>query len=233
MVCPPLILDRIRKSITDNVAAKGPFFARFFEYLLAYKTSWLSFGFNTTILNHLVFNKMRALLGGRVAILATGAAPLSVDSDAFIRACLDCCPMQGYGLRDTAGSAAFKDLDNRNFEMIGSPILGSYIRLVHWDEGNYCVTDKPHPRGEIVVGGNCVTPGYFKNEDLTRECYREECGIRWFYTGDIREVYPDGTVKVIDRKKNLVKLVHGEYVSLGKVETELKTCPVIDNICLW
>ncbi|KAG0419600.1 hypothetical protein HPB47_003992, partial [Ixodes persulcatus] len=126
LVCPPLILNRIRKSITDNVAAKGPF-ARFFEYLLAYKNFWLNFGFNTTILNHLVFNKMRALLGGRVAILATGAAPLSVDTDAFIRACFDCCPIQGYGLTETAGSAALKDLDDRNFKSIGSPTLGSYI----------------------------------------------------------------------------------------------------------
>ncbi|CAN8014108.1 unnamed protein product [Ixodes persulcatus] len=231
LVCPPLILNRIRKSITDNVAAKGPF-ARFFEYLLAYKNFWLNFGFNTTILNHLVFNKMRALLGGRVVILATGAAPLSVDTDAFIRACFDCCPIQGYGLTETAGSAALKDLDDRNFKSIGSPILGSYIRLVDWDEGNYSIIDEPNPRGEIVVGGDCVTPGYFKNEALTRECYREECGIRWFYTGDIGEVYPDGTISVIDRKKNLVKLAHGEYVSLGKVETELKTCPVIDNICV-
>lgn len=233
LVCPPLILDRIRKSITDIVAAKGPFFARSFEYLLAYKTFWLNIGFNTTILNHLVFNKLRALVGGRVAFLATGAAPLSVDTDAFIRACFDCCPIQGYGLTETAGSAALKDLDDRNFKSIGSPILGSYVKLVDWDEGNYCITDEPNPRGEIVVGGDCVTPGYFKNEALTRECYREEGGIRWFYTGDIGEVYPDGTVSVIDRKKNLVKLAHGEYVSLGKVETELKTCAVVDNICVF
>ena len=42
-------------------------------------------------------------------------------------------------------------------------------------------------------------------------------GERWFYTGDIGEFYPDGTLKIIDRKKDLLKLAHGEYISLGKV----------------
>lgn len=37
----------------------------------------------------------------------------------------------------------------------------------------------------------------------------------------------------VDRKKDLVKLQAGEYVSLGKVESELKTCPIVDNICVY
>ncbi len=40
--------------------------------------------------------------------------------------------------------------------------------------------------------------------------------FRWFRTGDIGEVHPDGVLKIIDRKKDLVKLQHGEYVSYGK-----------------
>ena len=42
-----------------------------------------------------------------------------------------------------------------------------------------------------------------------------------------------GTLKIIDRKKDLVKLNHGEYVSLGKVESLVKTCPIIENICVY
>lgn len=93
--------------------------------------------------------------------------------------------------------------------------------------------DQPHPRGEIVVGGGCVAAGYYKNDALTSEAFREEDGERWFCTGDIGEVHPDGSFKIIDRKKDLVKLQFGEYVSLGKVETELKSCPVVDNICVY
>ena len=56
---------------------------------------------------------------------------------------------------------------------------------------------------------------------------------RWFRTGDIGEFQRDGTLKIIDRKKDLVKLQFGEYVSLGKVEAVLKTCPVVDNVCIY
>ena len=47
------------------------------------------------------------------------------------------------------------------------------------------------------------------------------------------KVEEDGSLKIIDRKKDLVKLQFGEYVSLGKVESALKTCPLVDNICIY
>lgn len=74
---------------------------------------------------------------------------------------------------------------------------------------------------------------YYKNEALTREVFFEEHGIRWCYTGDIGELLPNGTLRIIDRKKDLVKLHFGEYVSLGKVEMELKTHPLIENVCVY
>ena len=52
-------------------------------------------------------------------------------------------------------------------------------------------------------------------------------------SGDIAELREDGTLRLIDRKKDLVKLQLGEYVSLGKVEAQLKTNPVVDNICVY
>lgn len=112
-----------------------------------------------------------------------------------------------------------------------------------WEEGGYHVSDEPMPRGEIVVGGNSITAGYFNNHEKTNEVYKvnslvvncwrdkdhhdpysnallpqvDDTGMRWFYTGDIGRIHPDGCVEVIDRKKDIVKLQHGEYISLGKV----------------
>ena len=60
--------------------------------------------------------------------------------------------------------------------------------------------------------------------EKTAEDFDEINGRRWFKTGDIGEFQHDGTLKIIDRKKDLVKLQYGEYVSLGKVESCLKTC---------
>ena len=84
-----------------------------------------------------------------------------------------------------------------------------------------------------MIGGASVARGYFKNEEKTKEDFFNEGGKRWFRTGDIGEMFEDGTVRIIDRKKDLVKLQLGEYVSLGKVEAQLKTHPLVENICVY
>lgn len=74
------------------------------------------------------------------------------------------------------------------------------------------------------MGGGNVATGYFKMPEKTKEDFsKDETGRRWFKTGDIGEMFGDGTLKIIDRKKDLVKMQSGEYVSLGKVESLLKT----------
>merc|ERR1711915_229402 len=76
--------------------------------------------------------------------------------------------------------------------------------------------------------------GYFKNEEKTKEEFFTDAeGRRWFKTGDIGQIEGDGTLRIIDRKKDLVKLQFGEYVSLGKVESVLKGCPVVANVCVY
>ena len=84
------------------------------------------------------------------------------------------------------------------------------------------------------MGGNNISAGYYKLPGKTEEEYFEdEAGTRWFRTGDIGTVEADGTLRIIDRKKDLVKLQFGEYVSLGKVESVLKNCPLVENICVY
>jgi len=60
-----------------------------------------------------------------------------------------------------------------------------------------------------------------------------ENGKQFFKSGDIGELRDDGSFRLIDRKKDLVKLQLGEYVSLGKVEAQMKTNPLVDNICVY
>ena len=149
--------------------------------------------------------------------MATGSAPLAPETHEFVRTVLCVDLLQGYGLTETSASATLSDTSDLSVGRVGPPIRGVSIRLVDWTEGNYRLSDKPHPRGEIVVGGSMVTKGYFKNPELTRESYFTEDGVRWFYTGDIGEMDADGALRIVDRKKDLVKLQFGEYISLGKV----------------
>lgn len=180
----------------------------------------------------LICRKIKQILGGRLRLFAIGGAPLGPDTHRFIEGCLDVEILQGYGLTEVCASVSLMDLNELSSGRVGAPLNGVYVKLVDWIEGNYRVTDRPYQRGEIIVGGSIVSKGYYKNDELTKETYFEEDGQRWFYTGDIGEIYPNGTIKIIDRRKDLVKLQFGEYVSLGKVESELKSSTYVDNICV-
>ena len=74
--------------------------------------------------------------------------------------------------------------------------------------------------------------GYYNMPEKTAEDYKYINGIRYFATGDIGEMLPNGNLKIIDRKKDLVKLSGGEYVSLNKIESNIKLMSLVDNVCV-
>ncbi|XP_048487421.1 long-chain-fatty-acid--CoA ligase 4 isoform X2 [Plutella xylostella] len=229
----PLIMDRICKGITDKVTRSGPLASAFFKWAYTYKETWMRRGYDTPFLNRFIFAKISSLLGGNIRLMISGGAPLSPDTHTQIRICLSCDVIAGYGLTETTSAATVMDAHDRSTGRVGAPTTGTDIKLVNWEEGNYRVTNKPFPQGEVVIGGDSVAEGYYKNPEKTREEFLEADGRRWFRSGDIAELHHDGCLKIIDRKKDLVKLQAGEYVSLGKVEAELKTCPVVENICVY
>ena len=140
--------------------------------------------------------------------------------------------MQAYGLTETASVAVTQLPNQTDTETVGSVIPCSELRLVDWAEAGYRNTDKPNPRGEILIGGDNIALGYYKLPDLTRTEFKVIDGVRYFSTGDIGEMHPNGNLKIIDRKKDLVKLSGGEYLSLNKVESVVKLLPVVDNCCV-
>jgi len=234
MMCVvPLILDRIYKNIIDSVNKKGANFQKAFEFFYRYKLYWTRNGQKTPMVDKMVFNKIKSLLGGRMRFAITGGAPLSPETHEFIRVCLGLTLVQGYSLTETTCSGTCMEWGDSTVGKVGAPMAGMEVKLVDWVEGNYMVTDTPRPRGEIIIGGPTVAKGYFKNDQMTEENFFNDGGKRWFRTGDVGELFEDGTLRIIDRKKDLVKLQLGEYVSLGKVESQLKTHPLVENICVY
>ncbi|XP_077988070.1 fatty acid CoA ligase Acsl3-like [Glandiceps talaboti] len=233
MTTVPLILDRVYKGVMDKVNEGSDFQRAFFHWAYNYKVKQVERHFDTPIINRLVFQKIRSLLGGRVRMILCGSAPLSPATQRFMHVCF-CCPMlQGYGLTETCGAGTIVEADDVMTGTVGPPLWCNDIKLVNWTEGGYTVNDKPYPRGEVVIGGGNVTMGYLKNPKKTAEEYKRMNAQRWFFTGDIGEFHEDGSLKIIDRRKDLVKLQAGEYVSLGKVEASLKTNFLIDNVCAY
>ncbi|XP_042709518.1 fatty acid CoA ligase Acsl3 isoform X2 [Chrysemys picta bellii] len=209
MASVPEIMDRIYKNVMNKVNEMTSFQRNLFILAYNYKMEQISKGYTTPLCDSLIFRKVRMLLGGKIRTLLCGGAPLSAATQRFMNICF-CCPVgQGYGLTESAGAGTIT-------------------------EGGYYNTDKPYPRGEILIGGQNVTMGYYKNEERTKKDFTvDENGLRWLHTGDIGEFHADGCLKIIDRKKDLVKLQAGEYVSLGKIEAALKNMPLIDNICAY
>lgn len=239
MAAVPAIFDRVRDGVVKKVEEKGGLTKNLFNIgykrrLAAVEGSWFgAWGLERMLWDAIVFKRIRAVLGGRIRFMISGGAPLSGDSQRFINICMGAPIGQAYGLTETCAGATFSEWDDPSVGRVGPPIPCCYIKLVSWDEGGYKTSDKPMPRGEIVVGGFNVTAGYFNNPGKTSEVYKvDERGMRWFYTGDIGQVYPDGCLEVIDRKKDIVKLQHGEYISLGKVEAALVSSDCVDNIMI-
>jgi len=228
----PLILDTIYKGIKANVANRGEFFNKFAHLCYRYRLKWIKMGHDTPIMNKLIFKKFKAILGGRLRCLLSGGAPLAPDAHDFCRTCLGLTLLQGYGLTETAATACIPDGGDLSTGRVGAPLQDVDIKLVNWDEGGYTVTDQQGPRGEIVIGGGHIAKEYYGMPEKTDEEFFDEDGKRWFKTGDIGQMMEDGTIKIIDRKKDLVKLQGGEYVSLSKVESLLKTHPGVENICV-
>lgn len=169
--------------------------------------------------------KIREQFGGKLEKMILGGAPLSASLQSLIQAALDINLVQGYGMTETLGACLCMDDLDLSYGRCGRPLRGVYARLDDWEEGGYRVSDRPRPRGELVIGSKANSTGYLDKPEMNAELYEHDSklDVIWFKTGDIAEVYEDGTLKIIDRKKDLVKLANGEYFSLGKV-SEMDWC---------
>jgi len=92
---------------------------------------------------------------------------------------------------------------DRTTGRVGAPTTVCDIRLENWEEAGYRVKDYPHPRGEILIGGDIVSMGYYKLPDKTREDFFQEDGKQWFRTGDIGEIHADGSIKIIGMSQKI------------------------------
>ncbi|XP_049377868.1 long chain acyl-CoA synthetase 4-like [Solanum stenotomum] len=229
----PRVLDRIYSGLQQKISSGGRLRSTLFNIAYARKLQYLKDGCKyheaSPISDKVVFSKVRDGLGGKVRLILSGAAPLSSHVEAFLRVVACAHVLQGYGLTETC-AGTFVSLPNQ-FDMLGTvgpPVPNVDVCLVSVPEMEYDALSST-PRGEICVRGDTVFSGYYKREDLTKEVLIDG----WFHTGDIGEWQPNGSLKIIDRMKNIFKLSQGEYVAVENLENVFGNNLVIDSVWVY
>jgi long-chain acyl-CoA synthetase len=161
-------------------------------------------------LDALVLAKIRKAIGlDRCKYASSAASPLPVDVAEFFAA-IGLPLVEVYGMTETTGVATGNPPDRVKIGTVGPPIAGVELRLA--DDG------------EVLVRGPVNTPGYFKQEEATRELIDQD---GWLHTGDVGVLDEDGYLRIVDRKKELIITSSGKNLSPANIEGLLKEHPLV------
>ncbi len=233
----PALAKNLRKGIEKGIREKGPVVEKLFKHALkvAYRYNGIGWdkgkGFTIflwplyKLYDLILFKKIRNSFGGRLKFFVGGAALLDMELQKFFAA-IGIPMLQGYGL--TEASPVISGNRERKYKLGSSGLLVKNLNLKICDEdGNKLAVGK---KGEIVVRGDNVMKGYWKNEKATRETIRDG----WLYTGDMGYMDKDGFLYVLGRFKSLLISDDGEkYSPEGMEETITDRSPFIDQMMLY
>lgn len=214
----PRVLERFYGVMNQKISSGGTLKKSLFNFAYSYKFNQMEKGKKheqaVPLFDKFVFDKVKKGLGGRVRIILSGGAPLASHIETFFRVVSCAHVLQGYGLTETCGGT-FVSLPNEMSMLgtVGPPVPNVDICLESVPEMGYDALASM-PRGEVCIKGDTLFSGYYKREDLTAEVLVDG----WFHTGDVGEWQQDGSLKIIDRKKNIFKLSQGEYVAVENLE---------------
>lgn len=208
----------IRAATTSQPTVKGALG----RHIVSTKLSMLENPDSPTATNKHAFydriwgRKVMAALGlDRVVHMISGSAPLDPTLHQFLRVVSGMTILQGYGLTETYAVSLVQVTGDLSAGNCGAACPANELCLASVPDMDYLVTDKPQPRGELLIRGNAVFSGYYKNEEETKKAILPG---GWFRTGDIATVDSKGRFQIIDRVKNVLKLAQGEYISPERIE---------------
>jgi long-chain acyl-CoA synthetase len=223
LLAPPRLWERIHSSICTEVR-KQPGHVRKIFYIA------LGLGLEAAVLrqegspipvwikaalpwaDRLVFRKIRERLGGRLRIAASGSAPLGRDLALFFDA-IGMPLIEGYGLTE-GGIVSFNPLDRPRAGSIGKALPGVDVRIAE--------------DGELLLKSGYGFDGYYKDPAATAAVLRDG----WLATGDIAEVDSAGYIYITGRKKELIVASNGKKIYPSKIESLLRTEPLISHVLL-
>lgn len=160
--------------------------------------------------------KVAGALGlDRATALVSGSAPLNPALQDLFYVVTASRVMQGFGMTETYALGLTQHEGDLTTGNCGGVTPSSEMCLLSVPDMDYLVTDLPHPRGELLMRGPNVFSEYYKNPEETAKSFTSD---GWFKTGDIAKIDDQGRFTIIDRRKNVLKLAQGEYVSPERIE---------------
>jgi long-chain acyl-CoA synthetase len=161
------------------------------------------------LLDRLFRPKISARFGGRIKAMVSGGAPLNPDVGIFFHS-LGLTVLQGYGQTEAAPVISCnRPKAGVRMDTVGPPLRNTEVRIAE--------------DGEILVRGECVMKGYWRNPAQTEKALVDG----WLHTGDVGHVDEGGRIVITDRKKDLIVNDKGDNVSPQKVEGMLTLQPEI------
>jgi long-chain acyl-CoA synthetase len=161
----------------------------------------------------LVRKKIKNQFGGNLKTFVSGGGALDKEVGLFLNA-IGLPTLQGYGLTETSPVVSCNTIEDIRVETVGQPFKGNLVKIA--DDG------------EILVKGENVMLGYWKNEEETSKVLKDG----WLYTGDIGEF--DGKfLKITDRKKDIIITTGGDNISPIKIENDLNKSNFIEQSLVY
>ncbi|XP_033643774.1 long-chain-fatty-acid--CoA ligase 1-like [Asterias rubens] len=219
----PRLLNRIYDKVLTSVNSGSWIKRALFNFAFNKKKAEVKSGIirNDSMWDKLIFNKIQALLGGNVRWIITGSAPLSTDVIMFLRVAFGCFVSEGYGQTECTACATLTAPGDPSAGHVGAPIPSCMIKLADVPDMNYFAENN---KGEVCFKGPILFKGYLKQPEKTKEAIDED---GWLHSGDVGEWLPNGTLKIIDRKKHIFKLSQGEYVAPERLESVYTQLPLV------
>ncbi|RDB26583.1 Long-chain-fatty-acid--CoA ligase 2 [Hypsizygus marmoreus] len=225
----PAVWETIKKGILGKIAAGGKAKQMAFEGAMSLKKAGVPV--LAGLADSVVLSKVREATGGQLQFTMNGGAAISRDTQEFLS--LAVVPMmQGYGMTESCGMCTLLPPELMQYGVVGLPVPSIEIKLLDVPHAGYTSSGTGPQRGEVCIRGPSVTKGYYKRPDLNSdETVFTKDG--WLRTGDVGQWNEDGTLSIIDRIKNLVKLASGEYIALESLESIYKSCHLVSNLCVY
>ena len=224
----PRVFNIIYQSFNENIEKLSWPMQKLIRWAIKNKNTNLVEGKPTSLLMEILFSKFRDALGGRMRLIVSGGAPILPEVYVMVRSTLTPNVIQGYGLTEICAGGCVQEVGAINPGDVGPVSISIDMKLRKVDGLKYDPLGKPST-GEILFRGPALFQGYYKDEQLTNEVFQDG----WFSTGDIGMVTEYGSIQIIDRVKQLVKLCQGEYLSMTTLTEKYSDTPFVASIYIY